>query len=375
MNLNNKSIYAADSIAQFCFAITNNKAPSGRTIIIFPSICDGCALASLIQGSWVHTDIMLPMTVSWHRRRRWLSKVYILLLLTSLSIWNVVAVKKCSSLICIHIPRGGDKSNEKDERASRFRPSQSLHQFNQDIMEGAQSFESEDQPAQEKATAENHHKKRDRQGKQKDKIERAQNGRGGALTAVKTPPKRPPASPRTGIFSWLGPNNDSDNNRNEKQGQEEPSQQLDANANAVSTATTGSPDLAKLWWVNVWTQQLPDRPDYLTNNTSSETETSFAEAQNTVVKQPPDNDAEVGKKHGPSMTSGDEARGHRKESYGKKKKNALSMDEEDRWSDEIKQSVVQEEPEQLAPTYVSSGYVSGIEISCGQSGNKLSNSS
>ena len=119
-------------------------------------------------------------------------------------------------------------------------------------------------------------KKKGRQEKQKQRIERAQNGRGGALTAVKTQPKKT-ANPRIGIFSWLGPNVQGDDKKakqedNVLQKSSSKKEETKTINNATTATTTGSPDLAKLWWVNVWTQQLPDRPDFASKeNTTCET--------------------------------------------------------------------------------------------------------
>ena len=220
-------------------------------------------------------------------------------------------------------------------------------------MLGAQSFD-DYKPQQDNPK---HEKKKARQEKQKERIERAQNGRGGALTAVKTPPAKKATNPRPGFFGWLGPGPsepETDDPADETQTKESTMDKTskrseDAERNNMNATSTGGPDLAKLWWVNVWTQQLPDRPE----NISTDKETSAipnAETEKPTSKEYQKDDSEA--RNRPTTFSINQ-------STPKKKKSGSALPDNFAPDDSTAiDKTATEEKEKPAPNYVSSGYVS-----------------
>lgn len=306
----------------------------------------------------------------------------ILLLLAPLAASLVRAASSksssCSSLAhrsCVPSLRGGEDSS-KEQTSQRFRSSQSLHRFNQDIMAATQSFDESETVVQEKSRSEKK-KKRGRHVKQKEKIDRAQNGRGGALTAVKkTPPNR---DSKKGIFSWLAPPTTSAEGKeqtkqkdlNKFSKQDENLERNDAN----TTATTGGPDLAKLWFVNVWAQQLPDRLDNTTtkNNLAAVPPLSTTEMDRGQSRKPRNNNnSAVRKSKGSFPASKDDSRINRAQNYesvAKLKKGGTVLQEELVDSKANKSvnvtSVVAEDKEAIqSRVYVSAGAVSEKKMEC-----------
>lgn len=200
------------------------------------------------------------------------------------------------ALVCFQSP-GKTQTKAHRQPTPRFWSSSSLHRLNEDIMAEAQSLEgrSRHAPVQEEKN-EKRKGRQNRQDQKQQKMDRAQSGRGGALTAVKTPSSSTSTSnsnpsTRNGFFRWLAPavsatvtalsndghrvetpTGDSDRLPDNDQGRrnkfkENSDTSTESNINdnsisSVSTRTTSSTqaDLAQLWWVNVWTQQLPHRP-------------------------------------------------------------------------------------------------------------------
>ena len=180
----------------------------------------------------------------------------------------------------------GEEVEESKPTSPNLWSTSALYRLNEDAMADAQTRNQDDDEGpvrvddgnEEEGNAKNKKKNEKQQPKQKHILEnQAQNRRGGALTATQTPDTTTPNPQQQqrgsgNIFRWLAPppagaaeGVSSDNRRLDKNSddqvakakneEEEPSNDdHDSSAKAKAEA-----DLAQLWWVNVWTQQLPDR--------------------------------------------------------------------------------------------------------------------
>ncbi|CAB9499309.1 expressed unknown protein [Seminavis robusta] len=171
---------------------------------------------------------------------------------------------------CHHflVTRGGGDDNDNDETpkkkaSANIWSANSLHRMHQDSL----SFGLDDINIPKATNTKQQVEKKKADNKRGNKKHQPQESR------VKADPnpkldtqvdrQQPGNNTRPGLFRWLGlaqqgdkPSGDNENaDTNNKTGRKQDTVPEEP-ANKSSTTT---PDLAKLWWVNVWAQQLPER--------------------------------------------------------------------------------------------------------------------